>query len=375
MGFTKEQNENLGHDSPRKAKGNSILVISLLIIIIILLIVLIYLLITSLTINKETDNKGNSNNEIVDDKIEEIDRKFYLIYYFENCLMGIKSNGAKEILINGVTNKYVSYAVYENILYYIDNAHVLHSFDLESLRDISLNIKVSEENDWNMYAGNDFIILTGVRNVLKYNLTDGKMELLPFENYNYNYLDNDNNLFYYTDSDGKLYSYSLITKESIPIFSADDSRVIYGYGSYIIYAKYTANGTSEQFYLYDSKTKISTLCKDIESDSLFIYGERVFAIDDKRVVAFDESGSANIAVFDDVDLISSIHLIKDSVLVNTVDIDEDSCNNATDVCLPARTYNSYLVNIESGDIEKLDSSYEFLFEGFPGFVYVKGAKI
>jgi len=350
------------------SKKNNVLISILLIIIMALLLILIYVLITNPAVKKENKNKENEINEKENNKEEEKDNNFYLIYYFENCLIGIKADGSKEILVSGVTNKFISYSIYDNNLYYIDNIQNVHSLDLKTRKDTNLNIKVSEDDNWNMYAGKDFLILSGVRKVFKYNLSDGKGELLPFENFNSNYLDNSNN-FYYTGRNNKLYSYNINTKETLLV--ADDSRVIYGSENSLIYAKHDSGGDSEDFYLYDSKTKTSTLYKDIDLNCTFIYEGKIFAIDENKVIALDSNEKEVIVTFDDIDMISSIHLVKDSILVNTADIDEEACKDADDVCLPPRTFNSYLVNIKTKKIEKLDNSYEILFENIPSFVYVK----
>ncbi len=362
---------NIKQDKSNNLQKKNITIIILLIIITILLLLITYMLISKPSANENKNKENESNEKDKYDKDENIKEKdFYIIYHKDGCLFGIKEDASVETLACNVINKFTTYDTFNNNLYYIDQNNFAHKLDLHTLKDTNLNIKTSEEYNWNLYAGKDYFILTEVKIANKYNLKDGKIELLPIKSVSNIYIDDEDNL-YYTGEDNTLFCYNLNTKESTVI--AKNARVIEGIGNIMKYASGTIEN-GEDLYLYNTKTKKSSKFEDIERKGngyTLVYNEKFIVTDQNEIISLSDNKKEVIASFDNIDRIASIHLLNNKILVNTAIDDYSVCENSTDcTCGPDVTYTSYIVDINTKKIEKLENNYGFLNE-YGKYIYVK----
>lgn len=373
MNENKIDENNIDENNIKQDKTNNLkkknIIITILLIVIVLSLIIAYMLISKPTEKKENGNKENESKEKEDKDKEEIKEKdFYIIYYKDECLYGIKEDASTETLACNIINKFTTYDTYDNNLYYIDQNHYAHELDLHTLKDTNLNIKTSEEYNWNLYAGKDFFILTEVKIANKYNLKDGKEELLPIKSTNTVYIDSEDNI-YYTGEDNVLYCYNLNTKKTTVI--AKDGRVIEGTGNIFWYASGTIQD-GEELYIYNTETKKSTKFEDIERTGngyTLIYNDKFIMTDKNEIITLSDNKKEVITSFDNIDRIASIHLLNDKILVNTAIDDYSVCKPTDCICGPDVTYTSYLVDINTKEVKKLENDYGFLTESLV-YIYV-----
>lgn len=315
------------------------------------------------------NNKENItyNKDKKDDIVKEKDNSYYIISYLNQSLVGIREDGSKEVLISDVASSMKnSYDVYNSILYYIDSNNLLHGFDLNKKKDTTYNV---ENIIGNLLAFSSGIIIYNDDEIYFYDLDKEEKNILPILSQTSIYADSNTNL-YYTNFNGELCSFDISSNTENIIDS--DSYIVYFDSNYFIYSKVSNGGEKQAFYTYDLKNYEKKEYEGYDFSKSFIYKDEIFTVDDLNILGLkDDEVNVYANLANALEKIDSIVLLKDSILITGYKYDLSSCTDNSDNCMGDFIFKSFILDIKTKKIKKISDSYEFLYDGFYNYVYVK----